>query len=85
VLMVHCVVPAKLAICKSDRFVLIGKRSHRTAAHAHDAPYSRHQMDLERRRVRLVGWILGRHVRSEQDSLPPQRQSFIFRPGAAVG
>src|SRR5262249_46667138 len=36
VLVVHRVVPAKLAIRKSDGFVLIGKRSHRLAARAHD-------------------------------------------------
>jgi hypothetical protein len=46
-------VPAKLATRKSDGFVLSGKRSHRLAARAHDAPSSRQQMDLEWRRVRF--------------------------------
>ena len=32
VLAVHRVVPAKLTTCKSDGFVLSGKRSHRLAA-----------------------------------------------------
>jgi hypothetical protein len=40
VLVVHRVVPAKLATRKSDGFVLSGKRSHRLAARAHDAPSS---------------------------------------------
>jgi hypothetical protein len=83
--MVHGIVPAKLRTCKSDGFVLSGKRSHRAAAHAHDAPCSRHQMDLERRRVGLVGWILGRHMRSGQDQLPRQGHSFVFRLGAGLG
>jgi hypothetical protein len=39
---VYRVVPAKLATRKSDGFVLIGKRSHRLAARAHNAPCSRH-------------------------------------------
>jgi hypothetical protein len=55
VLVVYRVVPAKLATRKSDGFVLIGKRSHRLAARAHNAFCSRHYMDLERRRVRLAG------------------------------
>jgi ABC-type uncharacterized transport system substrate-binding protein len=38
---VHRVVPAKLATRKSDGFVLIGKRSHRLAARAHDPSCSR--------------------------------------------
>jgi hypothetical protein len=42
VLVVHRVVPAKLATGKSDSFVLSGKRSHGLAARAHDAPCSRH-------------------------------------------
>src|SRR5262249_20323057 len=33
---VHRVVPAKLATCKSDGFILSGKRSHWLAARAHD-------------------------------------------------
>ena len=41
VLVVHRVVPAKLATGKSDGFVLIGKRSHRLAARAHDPSCSR--------------------------------------------
>ena len=41
VLVVHRVVPAKLATRKSDGFVLIGKRSHRLAARAHDPSCSR--------------------------------------------
>jgi hypothetical protein len=41
VLMVHRVVPAKLATRKSDGFVLSGKRSHGLAARAHDTPSSR--------------------------------------------
>jgi hypothetical protein len=42
VVMVHCVVPAKLATGKFDCFVLGGKRSHGPAARAHNAPCSRH-------------------------------------------
>jgi hypothetical protein len=38
VLMVHRIVPATLATCKSDGFVLCGERSYRPAAHAHNAP-----------------------------------------------
>ena len=41
VLVVHRVVPAKLATRKSDGFVLIGKRSHRLAARAHNPSCSR--------------------------------------------
>src|SRR5262245_20777187 len=36
VLVVHCVVPPKLATRKSDGFVFIGERSHRLAARAHN-------------------------------------------------
>jgi hypothetical protein len=43
VVMVHRVVPAKLATGKFDCFVLAGKRSHGLlATRAHDAPCSRH-------------------------------------------
>jgi hypothetical protein len=42
VLVIHGVVPAKLATRKSDGFVLSGKRSHGPAARAHNAPCSRH-------------------------------------------
>ena len=44
----------------------------------------RREMDLERRRVRLAGWILGRHVRSGQDSLPSETQSY-FQTGRRRG
>jgi hypothetical protein len=53
VLVVNRVVPAKLAIRKSDGFVIIGKRSHRLGARAHDPSCSRQYVHLQRRRVRF--------------------------------
>jgi hypothetical protein len=42
VLVIHRVGAAKLAACKSDGFVLSGKRSHWSAARAHNAACSHH-------------------------------------------
>src|SRR6476661_7575857 len=66
VLVVYRVVPAKLATRKSDGFVLIGKRSHRLAARAHNAFCSRHYMDLERRRISPVEFLATMCVRASE-------------------
>ena len=52
-LVVHRVLPAKLATRKSDSFILSGKSSHWFAARSHDPSCPRQQVHLERRRVRL--------------------------------